>query len=123
MVSTIVDLHDRLATTLLLFMTAVGFWGLFGFFKGQALNGSIAGAFVIGQVLAMVQVGFGLVLYLKGFRPESSVHMLYGITAILALPFVWSYARERAPRQSLLFYSLVALFIAGLATRAMATGG
>ena len=118
----ILQLHDRLSTTILLFMAAVGVWGLWSYLKGQTLSGSIAGALAIGQILVVVQGLLGLVLYLKGFRPESSVHLLYGMTAILVLPFVWSYARERESRQALLFYSLIALFIAGLATRAMATG-
>jgi len=45
-----------------------------------------------------------------------------GVTAAVVMPFVWSYAKERHPRQSLLYYSLAALFIAGLAIRGMATG-
>jgi hypothetical protein len=50
------------------------------------------------------------------------LHWLYGLAAVLILPFVWSYVRDRAPRQGLLLYSLVALFIAGLAIRGMVTG-
>lgn len=116
-------MHDRLATSVLLFMTAVGFWGLFSFSRGQSLSGSLAGTLAIGQVLVVLQGLLGGVLYLDGFRPESSIHILYGLTAIIVMPFVWSYAKERHPRQSLLYYSLAALFIAGLAIRGMATGG
>lgn len=103
-------------------MAAVGVWGLLSFARGQALSGSISGALVIGQGLVLLQGAAGLVLYLDGARPATSVHLLYGITAALVLPFVWSYARDRHPRQGLLFYSLVALFIAGLAIRGMTTG-
>jgi hypothetical protein len=49
--------------------------------------------------------------------------LLYGATIVIVLPFIWSYAKERHPRQGLLYYSLVALFIAGLAVRGMTTGG
>jgi hypothetical protein len=48
--------------------------------------------------------------------------VLYGVTAAIVLPFLWSYVRDRAPRQGLLLYSLVALFIVGLAIRGMTTG-
>lgn len=116
-------MHDRLATTVLLFMAAVGFWGLFSFSRGESLSGSLAGTLAIGQVLIVIQAALGGILYLDGFRPESSIHLLYGITIVVVLPFVWSYAKERHPRQSLLFYSLAALFIAVLAVRGMATGG
>jgi len=103
-------------------MLAVGAWGLYSFVRGGVLTGSLSGALVIGQALVIAQVLAGVALYIDGSRPESSVHILYGLTAIVVLPFVWSYVKDRHPRQGLLFYSLVALFIAGLSIRGMATG-
>jgi hypothetical protein len=120
--STILIFHDRLATSVLLFMLAVGVWGIVSFARGGVLTGSLSGALVIGQALVVAQVLAGVALYIDGARPESSVHILYGLTAILIIPFVWSYVKDRHPRQGLLFYSLVALFIAGLSIRGMATG-
>src|SRR5688500_17467736 len=116
-------LHDRLATTVMLFFLLVGLWGLLEFAKGGSLGGNIAGALIIGQVLVVVQGAFGMVLFLFSDRPEDTIHILYGFTAALILPFVWSYVRDRAPRQGLLLYSLVSLFVFGLAIRGMTTGG
>ncbi|HET8522247.1 MAG TPA: hypothetical protein VFL82_03380 [Thermomicrobiales bacterium] len=107
----------------MLYMLAVGIWGLISFAQGGALSGSLSGALAIGQGLIVIQVLTGAALYLDGFRPESSMHLLYGATIVIVLPFIWSYAKERHPRQGLLYYSLVALFIAGLAVRGMTTGG
>lgn len=114
--------HDRLATTMILFFLGVGLWGLIEFARGGQLGGSIAGMLIIGQVLVVVQGALGMVLFAFDNRPEDLVHLLYGFTAALVLPFVWSYVRDRAPRQGLLMYSLVALFIVGLAIRGMTTG-
>src|SRR5690606_41963911 len=86
-----------------------------------AIGGNIAGELVIGQVLVEVQGLFGLALYVEGPRPEDPIHILYGASAALVLPFAWSYFRDRAPRQGLLIYSLIALFIFGLAIRGMTT--
>lgn len=116
-------IHDRLATSVLLFMAAVGVWGILSYLRGQVLSGSIAGALIIGQGLVVIQGAAGMAIYLNGQRPTSSVHLLYGFTAALVLPFVWSYLRDRHPRQGLLLYSLIALFVAGLAIRGMTTGG
>jgi hypothetical protein len=116
-------LHDRLATTVMLFFLLVSLWGLLEFAKGGSLGGNIAGALIIGQVLVVVQGAFGMVLFLFSDRPEDTIHILYGFTAALVLPFVWSYVRDRAPRQGLLLYSLVSLFVFGLAIRGMTTGG
>lgn len=120
--STVLLFHERLATTVMLFMGAIGFWGLFSFARGQVLSGSISGALLIGQGLVIVQGILGAILFIDGGHRPSSVHYLYGITAIIITPFVWSYVRDRHPRQGLLFYSLTALFIFGLAIRGMQTG-
>lgn len=120
--STVLLFHDRLATTVMLFMGAVGVWGLFSFARGEVLSGSISGALAIGQALVVLQALMGAVLFIDGERAPSSVHYLYGITAVIITPFVWSYLRDRHPRQALLFYSLTALFIFGLAVRGMQTG-
>jgi hypothetical protein len=116
-------MHDRLSTTVLIYFLVVGLWGVLEFARGGSLGGNIAGALIIGQILVLVQGAFGLALYVEGPRPQDPVHILYGITAVLVLPFVWSYVRDKAPRQGLLIYSLVALFIFGLAIRGMTTAG
>jgi len=114
--------HDRLATTIILFFVVAGVWGLIEYARGGVIGGNIAGILVIGQILVVIQGLLGMVLFLFGDRPNDMVHLLYGFTAALALPFAWSYMRERAPRQGLLMYSLLALFIVGLAIRGMTTG-
>lgn len=115
-------IHDRLATTMMLFMFALGFWGIWSYVRGGVLGGNIAGTFLIGQGLIALQVLAGTAVYVAGERPSDPIHLLYGVTAILVLPFAWSYLRDRNQRQALMIYSLLALFIAGLAIRGMATG-
>lgn len=115
-------MHAQLAQTVMYFFFVIGVWGLFEFFRGHELGGSIGGAFVIGQVLVVVQVIFGVILLLDTPAADS-VHYLYGISAIIAMPFAWSYMRSRHPRQALMVYSLLALFIFGLAIRGIITGG
>jgi hypothetical protein len=119
---TLLLLHDRLATTVMLFMAALGIWGIVSYLRGQAVSGSFGGALVIGELLVIGQVIAGLVVLGAGSRPPTPTHYLYGITAVLVLPFAWSYFRERNQRQALLIYSLLALFIVGLAIRGMMTG-
>ena len=121
--SVLLVIHDRLSISLLLFMAALGVWGLFAFLRGATLSGSLAGAFVIGQGLIVAQVLAGVVLLVGGNAPADQTHYLYGATAILVLPFVWSYLRDRDQRTALLYYSVLALFIAGLAVRGITTGG
>jgi hypothetical protein len=107
---------------MLLFMTATGVWGIVTYLRGGTLSGNLAGTFAVGQVLIVVQVAAGAVLVLGDEEASTPVHYLYGLTAILVLPFAWSYLKDRNPRQALVVYSLLALFIAGLAIRGMTTG-
>ncbi|MCC6314599.1 MAG: hypothetical protein IT337_11375 [Thermomicrobiales bacterium] len=118
---TVLLLHERLATSVMLFWAAVGIWGVVSWFRGASVSGSFAGALVIGEVLVIAQVAAGVAIYLAGARPAQWTHYLYGITAILVFPFVWSFFRDRDQRQALMIYSLIALFIAGLAIRGMTT--
>jgi hypothetical protein len=105
-------------------MAAVGVWGMFTFIRGGILEGSLSGSLVIGQGLIGLQGLAGLILFIEGtHRPGDSVHVLYGVAAFATMPFVWSYVRERHPRQGLFFYSLAALFIMGLSIRGISTGG
>ncbi len=107
---------------MLIFMAVLGFWGVVAFARGGTLSGSLAGAMVIGQALIAVQVLAGVGLWLLRGRPAESTHYLYGATAILVLPFAWSYLRGRDQRLALIWYSLLALFVAGLAIRGITTG-
>ena len=115
-------MHDRLSVTVMLFMAAVGAWGIVAYLRGQSISGSYAGALAIGEALVLVQVAAGATMLVTGARAPSATHYLYGITAILALPFAWSWLRGRSQRQALLIYSLIALFIFGLAVRGIVTG-
>ena len=115
-------LHDRLSITMMLFMAAVGAWGIFAYLRGQSMSGSYAGALAIGEALVVVQAGAGVAMLATGTQPHTTTHYLYGLTAVLVLPFAWSYLRARNQRQALLIYSLVALFIFGLAVRGVITG-
>jgi hypothetical protein len=115
-------MHDRLSITVVLFMFAVGVWGVVSFIGGGSLGGSLSGAMAIGQVLITLQVLLGVALLIGDARPANTMHYLYGVTIVILLPFAYSYLQRRDPRQALLFFSLAALFIGGLAIRAITTG-
>jgi len=121
-VSFLMLVHDRLSITVMLFWGAVGLWGLATWLRGGSLSGSQAGALAIGEALVVLQVLAGVGLFIAGLRPPAPTHYLYGFTGILAIPFAWSYYRDRDQRTALLVYSLISLFIFGLAIRGIGTG-
>lgn len=115
------QLHNSLATTMLLFMLACGMWGVFSAFRG-GLSGSLSGALVIGEGLILVQGLLGLVAYLSGARAADGIHWLYGASAAVTLPGIYSFVRHRSARIQALWLGAGALFVFGLTIRGITTG-
>ena len=121
--ATLVMLHARLVVTILLFFGALSIWGTFSYLRGQSISGSYKGALAIGELLMLAEFLLGVLLLLSGAQPyRLSIHILYGIVAIIGLPGAFAYTRGRDDRWELLIYVAVCLFLCGIALRALSTG-
>lgn len=49
-------------------------------------------------VALAVQVMLGVLTYAGGFRPKESLHVVYGVVALLVLPAAGAFASEAPPR-------------------------
>ena len=121
--ATLTLLHTRLVVTILLFFGALTIWGFVNYLRGQGIGGSYKGALAIGELLMLAEFIIGVTLYLTGVRPfRPSIHILYGIVAIIMLPGTFAYTRGRDDRWEQLIYVTVCLFLCGIALRALTTG-
>jgi len=121
--ASIAVLHARLVVTILLFFGALSIWGFFSYLRGRSISGSYKGALAIGELLMLAQFMLGVLLLFGGAQPARlSIHILYGIVAIIGLPGAFAYTRGRDDRWELLIYVVVCLFLCGIALRAMTTG-
>jgi heme A synthase len=118
----VVEIHQLIARALVLYFAVVGIWGVFLGFRKADINSSFRGALVIGVGLGVLQAVIGLALVLTGGRPADNLHFLYGASVIVTLPLVASYLVDKTFSRPLAF-GLASLFIAGLAIRAITTGG
>jgi heme A synthase len=118
----VIEIHQSIARALVLYFAAVGVWGIYLAIRKQTLSPSYRGALIIGVALGVVQAAVGIVLVLNGLRPLDNLHFLYGATVILTLPLVMSYIVDKKVSRPLAF-GLASLFMAGLAIRAITTGG
>src|SRR5215470_9529329 len=107
---------------LVLYFALVGIWGVFLGLRRAEFGSGFRGALFIGVGLAVVQAIVGLALVVSGLRPLDNLHYLYGATVILTLPLVASYISDKKFSRPLA-YGLTSLFMAGLAIRAITTGG
>lgn len=112
------QLHERLQTTVVLFMFAMGIWGVVNYIRKRPISSDYAGALIIGEVLIVVEALLGLAIFLYGLRPARPyIHILYGVTAVIALPGAFAYTKGRDNRWEGLVYACVCLFLAGLSIR------
>jgi len=115
----VVDLHTRMAFALVLYLTALGLWGIaLGFASGP--TPSFRGALVIAEIAIVAQGLLGVVSATARGLPDWQ-HILYGLALVVAIPLAATMARQGSPRRTALTLGLTALFAAGLAIRGIAT--
>jgi hypothetical protein len=90
----LLQIHDGLANTAVLFIAALGIWALFYRLRSRALDSTWFGAAMIGELLIVAQGALGGILYLQGLGsalPRPFMHILYGVVALICLPAAQSY--------------------------------
>jgi 4-amino-4-deoxy-L-arabinose transferase-like glycosyltransferase len=118
----LVEIHARLANSVVLFVLVVGLWALLNYVRRQDLSSSYWGTLVVGEILLAAQAVVGAVLYVQGGRPPRIVHYLYGVFILLVWPGIFAFTQGRSTRREALIYGLASLFMVGVAIRAIGTG-
>ena len=113
--------HGRIAMALVLFTLVTGVYGLVEYSRKKPVSPNYWGVIVVGNLLALAQGALGAWMALNGARPERSVHILYGIVAILWIPIIQFINRSRNGHDETLVCALVSLFEFAIALRAFAT--
>ncbi|MFO7541174.1 MAG: hypothetical protein R6X32_24290 [Chloroflexota bacterium] len=119
-------IHQVLSNSIWLFFLALGIWGLLRAIRGLGIDGSYMGAAVIGQLLFVVQAVLGFILWFGGRRvllADPSMHMLYGVFALVFLPFVYLvWLRGDDSNRGMWIMGFATLFLFGIALRSITTG-
>lgn len=123
---TVVRIHAALANTVWIFFLALGLWGLYRAIRRMNVDSSFLGALVIAEGLYLLQGVLGVVLWVSGrsvYVPRMTMHVLYGVFAVVFLPFLFTYQRGDDSNRAQWVYALGLLFLFGIALRAIYTGG
>lgn len=116
-------IHARLLITILLFFGALSIWGFANYLRGSDVTGAYKGALAIGELLVIAEFLVGLAIFIGGARPyRPSIHILYGIVAVITVPGAFAYTRGRDGRWEQLIYVTVCLFLCGIVLRGLTTG-
>ena len=123
---TVYTIHQGLTNTALLYFLVLGVWGFFRAVRGHSVGSSYMGALVVAQVLLMVNVVLGAVLWANGRNVNMvrfDVHVLYGAFVLIFLPFVYlALLRGDDTNRAQWVLSFTALFMFGISLRAITTG-
>jgi heme A synthase len=116
-------MHQGFARAVLIYSIVLAAWGLFLYVRGRNPSGGLLGALIILEGLIVLQGVFGLVLLGVGHRPQSGLHYLYGLAALLTLPGAYFMSAGGRERRDSMVFGLAALFLVGVAIRGVTTGG
>jgi hypothetical protein len=95
-VGLITFLHQRLALALFAYALILGVWGTYGFVRRRQVGGGYRSSYLLMAGLTAVQSLAGAVDYLQGGRPRETLHLVYGLFAIVFLPAIFVIA-QRGP--------------------------
>jgi hypothetical protein len=116
------DVHLGLAILLIVWNAAIAAWGLLASWRRWRLIRGFVILAMTGWFLFVPQVLFGIDLYVNDHRaPGGWQHYIYGIGAALGIGAGLFYRGRLRGREGMLF-GLVALFLMGVAIRALLTG-
>lgn len=116
------EIHRILSNTIWLFFLILGMWGLFRAIRSNNVNGSYLGALVVAEGLYIFQAILGIILIAGGAQPGRTIHYLYGVFAIVALPGLFAFLRGDDSNRAQWSYALATLFLFGISLRAIGTG-
>lgn len=117
----VLSLHAQLATALILYLAALGVWGILLGVGGSGPTPSYRGSLVVATVVIVAQGLLGALSWVTT-GPSDPIHVLYGLALVVTLPLVATIVREGSPRRTSLTLGLASLFAAGLAIRGLTTG-
>ena len=121
MADLIVNLHEGLGTTSLYYFLILSVWGYVRFFRNKGIDSTYWGMLVIAELLILAECALGAYLWLGGYRPMRSIHVLYGLILPLMIPAAYLYTKGRGARAEILVYSTAAIITVGLIIRAIYT--
>jgi hypothetical protein len=121
----LIEIHGRLGYTALFYTVIMAIWGLWRFFRRQGLDSSYWGAGVVAEVLYLLQGALGAFLFLSrtGNLSGRTIHILYGVVAVLVAPAIFFFTRGEDSRRPMLVYGVGFLFLAGIILRGITTAG
>jgi hypothetical protein len=115
---TLMVLHQGLSRAVIIYGLLLALWGLWRYVRGLGVDGSYLGSIVIGELLIVTQGLVGAAMMWQGLAPGRTIHLLYGMLAIISFPATFAFTHGETSRREMLIWGLISLFVFGLGIRA-----
>jgi hypothetical protein len=122
-VSGLLDFAHRFgATVLIIYAVVLGLWGVYLYFRKEAVTGGFRSSFLIMAGVTALQGLAGLGVLLLGSRPHEILHVVYGAFAVLFLPGAYLYGQGGTKRREAVVLAGACWIVAIAYFRGFATG-
>ena len=121
--ASLVTFHGNFSRVVLIYGGLMAVWGLVLYVSGRNPSPSYLGSLVLAEGVVIFQAILGLVVFGEGNRPHDGLHFLYGVVLVLTLPVAYLYSARGTERRDSAIFGLAALFMVGIAIRAITTAG
>jgi heme A synthase len=114
--------HAYGARVLLIFAVVLGVWGTYNYFRNRPLSGGFRSSYLIMAGLTVVQGLLGVGTFALGGRPTETLHIVYGIFAVIFLPGAYLYAQGGTSRRETVILAGAAWVVSIAYLRGIFTG-
>lgn len=119
----LIELHKLWAVVCVGYCALISAYGLWRLARSGTVDRLLLGMLAVGEGVFVIQGAIGLGLAVQGLVPGKGwVHGLYGSILLLTIPVAYYFSRGRSGRREATLYTIIGLFLAGIAVRAMMTG-
>lgn len=89
--------HQRLGVALIAFAILLGLLGAIQFLTRRRVSGGFRSGYLLMALLVVIQGIPGAIALFTGGHPKELLHIVYGLFAVVFLPGVYVYSRDRKP--------------------------
>ena len=116
------NLHLLTYYQIMLAGIAAVIWGVVTLRRGQPFTEGFRGILYTLAFSGVVQALLGGILFLAGCRPNNTLHLVYGLIALVGIPVAFTYTSENLNRRDMRILAFAAFAITAAAWRAISTG-
>ncbi len=123
MITYIVGFHELTYIQILVFGVMAIVWGASLIVQKSSFTDGFRSILYATAWSGVLQAFWGIILYVFfGLRPNDTLHLVYGLIVVAAIPVAFTYTSEKLNRRDMLIITFAAVMLVAAAIRGFFTG-